>query len=267
MPRQRSSRPAVDPAELIRDVQAVLDRLQIRQWDVLIAGDGSGTGWKDACGWSHIVVDRISRERELFRGACDGSSINLAEMMPTLHGLTWYHNKHGRGHLHRLGTLHVHIITDSKVTTEHGALAVDLNAALPAANLLFWSGVREFKRKGYQIQFHWLERLTTEWNQCADLVASLSRRVVKQTDLWRPDSSLLQKLKQQFDRGCAALEGQGTIREGLIEVVSALGILLDRLGTPAELTARGLEGVQLIDPATQQPIDLQTITPDANPTS
>jgi hypothetical protein len=38
-------------------------------WDVLIIGDGSGTGWSEPCGWASVLHERYSNMRQLFTGA------------------------------------------------------------------------------------------------------------------------------------------------------------------------------------------------------
>jgi ribonuclease HI len=260
----RHERAAAQPAgSLLHDLQTVLTTLRIQQWDVIIAGDGSGTGWNDACGWAHIVIDRVSRDRKLLVGGCEGGSINMAEMMPILHGLTWYHQAHGKSLLHSMGRLVVHVITDSEVTAHHGAIAADLTQPLAKVNPLFWSGVREFCRMGYELHFHWLPRCTTGLNQCADLIASLGRKAVKQADLKQLDDKQLQQIQRAQQLGQRILAGAPIDIQVVNRMAVALDTLLKLVGTPADRVAQAMERIQLVDPVNGQPIDLQTITPDA----
>ena len=43
-----------------------LKHLKIDQWDALIVGDGSGTGWKQGAGWAAVLIDHTSFARKLF---------------------------------------------------------------------------------------------------------------------------------------------------------------------------------------------------------
>ena len=63
----------------------VLRKAGIQEWDVLIVGDGSGSGWNGACGWCSILVDKLSRGRRVFYGAMNNGSVNVAETMTHIH--------------------------------------------------------------------------------------------------------------------------------------------------------------------------------------
>lgn len=264
MPPQRSQKPLPDVSP---DIPRLLERLGITRWDVLIVGDGSGTGWKDACGWSHIVIDRLTRQRKLLKGGMDGASVNIAEMMPTLHGLTWYHNTIGRDRLQQTGTISVHIVSDSRVTVEHGTIAADLQQPLAETNELFWSGVRNWQRRGYILKFHWLPRSTTDLNKAADLIASMARRAVMAADARDLTNDQIIRIRRTYASALQAVNNPaGDHRQSLSVTLNALQTLLDLIGSDADRTARSIETVQLTDPDSHQPIDLGLITPDADQT-
>lgn len=260
MPRQR---PATPLPEVSPDIPSLLARCNITRWDVLIVGDGSGTGWKDACGWSHFVIDRLTRQRKLLRGGMDGASVNIAEMMPTLHGLTWYHATIGRDRLQQTGTINVHVITDSQVTAEHGTTAVDLTKPITETNELFWSGVRNWQRRGYIIEFHWLPRSTTDLNKAADLIASMARRAVLNVDKQLTDEQLT-RIRRTYDQALREVANPTANLQGVLSLtLNALQTLLHQVSSDADRVARGIETAQLVDPDSHQPIDLGIITPDA----
>lgn len=173
--RQRvSGRPDV---ELL---QALLNRLQIQDnsWDLLLVGDGSGTGWLNGCGWAAALVDKLTRGRRLFFGGMNAGSVNLAEMLPYLQALTWFHATHGASRLKQCGTLLVHILTDSQVIANEGTKAANLSEELPRSRIALWAAMREFRRLGYRLTYHWTPRSSYDLNLVADLISSLCRRQV-----------------------------------------------------------------------------------------
>lgn len=118
-------------------------------------------------------------------------SVNLAEMMPYFQALSWYHNAHGMRRLKERCPLLVHVITDSQVTALHGNRAASGYESLPKiGHRALWAAMREFKVLGYQIEYHWAERNDSGLNNLADLIAGLSRRVVKNINPVEVDSAL-----------------------------------------------------------------------------
>ena len=146
-------------------------------------GDGSGTGWNDACGWASVLIDRHTKSRKTFYGGMNLGSVNLAEMMPYFQALSWYHNAHGMARLKERCPLHVHVITDSQVTALHGNRAASGHENLPKiGHRALWAAMREFKALGYQLEYHWAERSDSGLNYLSDLIAGLSRREIKHID-------------------------------------------------------------------------------------
>ncbi len=172
--QKRQRRSGQPQAELL---QAVLDRAKIREWDLLLIGDGSGSSWRGPCGWASTLITRWSRDRHVFFGAANMGSVNVAEMMPYLQALTWYHHHAGRVEIKKRGLLQVHVITDSRTTVTHGRAAANLGAELPKIpQRALWAGMRELGRMGYDLQWHWAQRSTSSLNFLADLIAALARR-------------------------------------------------------------------------------------------
>lgn len=185
-------------AELL---QAILDRANIGDWDVLLIGDGSGTGWDSPAGWASVLIDRRTSGRRTFYGGLNLGSINLAEMMPYFQALCWFHNAHGMERLRERCPLLVHVITDSQVTALHGNRAANRHEDLPKVGQRpLWAAVREFAALGYRIQFHWAERCESGLNYLADLIAALSRRGIMQIDQLATDDALAAKARQAIER-------------------------------------------------------------------
>jgi ribonuclease HI len=257
MARQRTPPP---PPEL-PDLPALLQRLRIVRWDVLIIGDGSGTGWQDGAGWALTLIDRQTRLFKQLKGAMDGASINVVEMMPIIHGLSWFHAQIGRERLKQITPLHVHVISDSEVTVAHGQQTADLTQMLPKHNTLLWAAVREFQRCGYCLHFYWLGRSTTPLNQAADVVASLARRVAlsRQPESLTDDKRL--RAQRAIAAGVGALNSQTNWSLAIPMLLGTIKDLLDILGPEADRLSRDLERVALIDPATQMPINASELMP------
>lgn len=259
-------RRAETPPPEIPDLPSLLSRLNITRWDALIVGDGSGTGWQDGCGWAHTVIDRLTRGRRMFRGACDGGSVNLAELMPVLHGLTWFHQTVGRDRLRHSGGQVIHIVTDSTTTVEHGRQALDLSRPILETNLLFWSGVREFHRLGYEIHFHWLGRSTTDLNRAADLVAALARRgnldLELRVGLTPVEAEHVRDAARVVCNTAQAAASEVSLRHAVDWAAYALRTLLRVHGTDADRAALGIETARMEDPNGHSPIDVNYLTPD-----
>lgn len=164
-------------------LEKLLERVNIVDWDALIVGDGSGTGWNTPCGWGGVLIDKNSKGRKLFYGGLSMGSINLAEMMPYFQSLVWYEETYGKKLRKRFGTVNVHIITDSQVTALHGGRTASGFEDLPKVpQRSLWAAMREFRALGYRIHWHWAERCDSGLNVLGDLVAGLARRSIKNID-------------------------------------------------------------------------------------
>lgn len=155
-------------------------------WDVLIAGDGSGQGWDQPCGWASVLVDRhVGRlgGRKKFHGAMNAGTVGLAELLPYLQALSWYRGWREK-HAHpRDGALtRVAIVSDSKGLVDQGN-ALLAGGKLPAsvqANRAFWVALADFPSLGFAIRLHWVRRATFALNALCDDLAGRSRLAVSE---------------------------------------------------------------------------------------
>lgn len=160
-----------------------LERLGIAHWDVVIVGDGSGTGWNTGCGWGAILVERLTRARRTFFGGMNAGSVNMAEIMPVFHALSWYHEQHGSDRLKRAnGKLTVHVLSDSQVTTTNGNEMLQ-NGRMPKHHIAVWAGIRQFVVEGYDIKFRWLPRETIALHWLTDALAGNARIAVNSVEM------------------------------------------------------------------------------------
>lgn len=160
-------------------LSAMLQKLGNPKYDVLIVGDGSGTGWATACGWACTLVIKNPENRRFFYGGMDTASINMAESMPYLHALTWYDNNGGYDRLKLVGHLDVLILTDSEVTANWGNQAMQpYPVEVPRKQVGIYAALREYGRLGYNCKFVWIPRQSNGFNYMADLIAGITRRTV-----------------------------------------------------------------------------------------
>lgn len=109
-------------------------------------------------------------------GAMKPASVNMGELMPYYQALTWFHEQYGHKRLKNVGSLDVHVITDSQVIANWGTQSSNLNVPLPKTGIVYHAGMRELVRMGYQLQYHWAPRSTSLLNWASDLISSLCRR-------------------------------------------------------------------------------------------
>jgi ribonuclease HI len=155
-------------------------------WDVLLVGDGSGSGWGSACGWAVVLEDRFSGLRKFFNGGVNAGTNYLAELFPYLHAMCWYSVGPGKMHhaqskhngaVHR--ALRVHIITDAEILVNQG----NRNCGRGAGAAL-WEAMDSFeKRDEYRFFWHWMARDRLGLNILTDHLSRESRLAMNQIKL------------------------------------------------------------------------------------
>lgn len=175
-----------------------MERMQIAEWDVLLVGDGSGTGWNDANAYASVLIDKLTRGRKTFWGGNRYGSVNLAEMEAVLKPLIWYHNEYGKKRLKIRTPQIIHVLTDSQVTAGHGARTANPREPLPEVpHRPLWAAMREFARMGYQLEYHWAKRCDSDLNILSDLIAGLTRREILGVEVTEP--YLIQRAKEAIE--------------------------------------------------------------------
>ena len=150
-------------------------------WDVLIVGDGSGTGWNNSCGWASILIDKRSQLRKSLLGGMNAGTSYLAELLPYVQALSWYIDGPGRALLadkraaDLTATVNVHIITDAEVVARQGSGKISRRKGRP-----YWAMMEALEDNGFTFSWHWLKRSKIELNQLCDYLASLSRQSIGQ---------------------------------------------------------------------------------------
>jgi ribonuclease HI len=159
---------------------SLLKELNINAWDVLLIGDGSGSGWDIGIGWSCVIIDRNTGTRKLVHGGGSTGTVNIAELMAYVHAMLWYSTHIGKDlrKQYPRKILDVHVITDSRVIVTQGEKVGERNAD-GIANRALWASISDIARQGYKFHWHWIERLTNELNWAADQMAGSARRAVR----------------------------------------------------------------------------------------
>lgn len=154
-------------------LQELLQRAAITEWDGLLVGDGSGSVKEGHCGWSVVVIDRVSRSRHLLYGGFSSGVICEAELLPYILGMHYY-DKHYRTSIQQ-PMRKIAIITDNVSVASLGEQACRIRDPLPKTMTALLAPFRQFRSIGYEFKWRWMKRKTNEFNTAADLVAGLSR--------------------------------------------------------------------------------------------
>lgn len=183
MSEARSRRPN-EPRDLVNGtLQDVLAALNIVNWDAVVVGDGSGSGWTQGAGWASVVITRNGRRSPLLLGAYNSGTVNVAELQALLHGLMWLDEEGGGKALCRQkgALVDVHLITDSEITVNQG------NGKYKAKGVtrILWGSVRVLEKDGYRLHFHWYGRDGIALNKLCDHASREARLAVEPLSLVR----------------------------------------------------------------------------------
>ena len=148
----------------------LLTLFDIKDYDILLVGDGSGSTWNRPNGWGCISIEQASLERKVWYGASNAGSSNLAEIMAYLQPLMWF--AHEQLKKESMQFKQVHIITDSAYLTNKGKSS-DSRYGVDAA---VWQSFSHFKSFGLNLHWHWAKRNSVELNSLADYLSKTARR-------------------------------------------------------------------------------------------
>jgi len=164
-------RKPLDPL-VVASIQEVLKDLGVAttEWDAVIVGDGSGTGWEHSCGWASVLIDHYSSYRVEFYGGWNKGTSHIAEIMPYLEALTWYVAGPGSIKTGTSNTKHIHLITDNANVANCGNRQAE-RGTYP----WLWAPFLHIERMGYILKWHWVARNRLALNKLADYISGLCR--------------------------------------------------------------------------------------------
>lgn len=149
-------------------------------WDVLIVGDGSGTTWKTACGWSAVIIDRRTNARQMFNGAANFGTNHIAELSAYVYALMWYANGPGKealravGYARPGGHLAIHVVTDNQTIANQGNRLCSRDGGYE-----LWAAIDAVVSRGYRLMWHWKDRNKLGLNRLTDHLSRQSRLAIE----------------------------------------------------------------------------------------
>lgn len=171
----RDARHAPQPAESLDELLA---RLGIgADWDWLLFGDGSGSNYGRACGWATVSVERVTMDRQVWSGAMNRGTVNLAEMLAYVQPLTWIVGREKERVKAGCGrrAVRVHVVTDSQYCATQGEVA----DGLMEANAGLWAAVAALRREGVVITWHHIKREDAALNSFCDKLSKVARELIE----------------------------------------------------------------------------------------
>jgi ribonuclease HI len=180
------SKPAADFGLLTPQDEETLDvlltRLEIPNVDMVMIGDGSGSGWDHEAGWATVTIEKATKERRVWCGSVNIGSVNFAEIMAYIQPLCWIVNREierkANGMPRRLYT--VAILTDSEYVANTLNDKIDKTKG---KNSILWQQFDCLKRQGILIQAKWVRRDTYDLNRYVDTLSKAARLMIKARNL------------------------------------------------------------------------------------
>lgn len=163
-------------------LEALLARLKIKDWDIILIGDGSGSNWSKEAGWASVSIEKLTMERLVHAGMVSRGTVNFAEMMAYLQPLEWLASREAdrrKKKTVQTRAYHVHIMTDSEYCRSTGTGA----GRMMQKNAGLWAVFDVFARHGFVLHWHWIPRESCDLNRYCDKLSKMARKLVKKYNL------------------------------------------------------------------------------------
>ena len=151
-------------------------------WDLVLFGDGSGSGWAEPGGYASILIDRRTLARHIFYGAMVKASITTMEMLAHLTAI--------RYHFHKIRSAKQSPEAWRTVVFTDSAYVANMGNAQPTdtrKNGDLWAAFEWYTQYGYEFKFIWVPRNSTPLHALADDIAGKARRALMSADLHEDD--------------------------------------------------------------------------------
>lgn len=142
--------------------------LNIKDIDILIAADGSGTTVEKAGAWAYIMYWPTLDKFKCGMGTVSNGTNNYVELAPYLHALWYYHYTQP---LLEKRLVKVEIVSDSELTVKQGNGDYSING-----NLIQWAGIQKAKQMGYSIHWNHVPRNSNPFSSWCDKTAGDLRK-------------------------------------------------------------------------------------------
>ena len=120
--------------------------------------------------------------REVWAGAMNRGTVNLAELIAYVQPLTWIVNQEQErvkaGGSRR--AVRIHVVTDSQYCVTQGEVA----AGLMNKNALLWAAVAAMRREGLVVTWHHIHRDDAALNSFCDELSKIARQRIESYN-WR----------------------------------------------------------------------------------
>lgn len=156
----------------VDDCEELTTTLGVRDYDLLLAGDGSGTTADQSCGW--YCTEYVRGKGQVFphRGGSNRGTNNHAELAPYIHALWAYHARREKNGGRPLSP-QVVIVSDSEWAVRCGNRQYDRNA-----NKHLWAVFDWFETQGYRFRWFHVPRNSTPFHALADQEAGRTRKAI-----------------------------------------------------------------------------------------
>lgn len=159
-------------------LEALLLRHGVKNWDIVIVGDGSGSSWSREAGWASVSIEKVTMERLVHAGMVNRGTVNLAEMMAYIQPLEWLASRESDRKKEKGGTtraFNVHIFTDSDYCRQTG----NSSNRMMTKNAGLWAVFDVFARHGFVLNWHWIPRESCDLNRYCDKLSKMARKLIK----------------------------------------------------------------------------------------
>lgn len=168
MAERAGTRPFWGPT-LVADLEALASELTLKDFDLLLVGDGSGTTAKASCGWACVGWNKISGDLDFHNGSMSCGTNNFAELIPYVQAL-WYFDQFFKSHAQPGQRGKIEIVSDSEVTVKCGN-----GEYTRKGNGCLWGGIEWFEKNGYDIHWTHVYRNTNCFSKRCDWLAGETR--------------------------------------------------------------------------------------------